>query len=76
MLKRMMERQTVAIVEVGEDYTDRLRTIEVENCSMAQAQQIARDLGYQVIADYCSIVRTFDEIHIIVAVEPEEEEEK
>jgi len=41
----MTERQALAIVEVGEDYTDRLRTMEVENCSMVQAQQIARDLG-------------------------------
>ena len=68
-----MERQTVAIVEVGEDYTDRLRTVEVENCSMAQAQQIASDLGYQVMADYCAIVQTTDETHIIVTVAPKEE---
>ena len=69
----MMEKQTVAVVEVGESYTDRLRTIEVENCSMAQAQQIARDLGYQVMADYCTIVQTTDDTHIIVTVAPKKE---
>lgn len=67
----MTERYTVAVVEVGEDYTERLRTIEVDHCSLAQAQQLVRDLGYQVITDLCTIVHTFDEIHIIVAVEPE-----
>lgn len=72
----MMEKQTIAVVELGEDYTDRLRTIEVENCSMVQAQQIASDLGYQVIADYCAIVHTTDETHIIVTVAPKEEGEE
>ena len=42
----MLKRQTVAIVEVGQDYTDRLRTIEVEHCTMTQAQQIAQELDY------------------------------
>jgi|LSQX01.2.fsa_nt_gb hypothetical protein len=65
--------QTIAVVEVGQDYTERLRTVEVENCSLAQAQQIARDLGYQVIADLCAIVEAIDETHIIVTVEPKEE---
>jgi hypothetical protein len=60
----------VAIVEVGEDYTDRLITIEADHCSLEEAQQIARDAGYQVIADLCDVVDTTDEIHIIVAVEP------
>ena len=68
------ERQTIAIVEVGKDYTDRLRTIEVESCTMSQAQNIARDLGYQVIADLCTIVDTTDDTHIVVTVEPEEEQ--
>ncbi len=67
--------QTVAIVEVGEDYTDRLRTVEVENCSLAQAQQMATDLGYQVIAEHCTIVQTTDETHIIVTVAPDGENE-
>ena len=71
----MTERQTIAIVEVGEDYTERLKTIEVENCTMSQAQNIARDLGYQVIADLCTIVNTTDDTHIVVTVEPEEEQD-
>ena len=69
----MTERQTLAIVEVGEGYTDRLRTVEVNNCSMSQAQQLAKDLGYQVIADLCTIVDTIDSVHIIVTVDPKEE---
>ena len=68
--------QVVAIVEVGQDYTDRLNAIEVDGCSLEQAQQIARDLGHQVIAEHCTIVHATDEIHIIVAVEPKEEERK
>ena len=66
------KQQDVAIVEVGEDYTDRLQTIEVENCTMVQAQHIAKDLGYQVIPEYCTIVQTIDEVHIIVTVEPKD----
>ena len=69
----MTERQTIAIVEIGKDYTERLKTIEVKNCSLVQAQQIARDLGYQVITEYCTIVDTIDSVHIIVTVDPKEE---
>ncbi len=54
----MMEKQRVAIVEVGEDYANKRQTIEVEDCSMTQAQQLARDLGYQVIPEHCIIVQT------------------
>ncbi len=61
----------VAIVEVGEDYTDRLITIKTDHCSLEEAQQIAKDAGYQVITDLCTIVHTIGEIHIIVAVEPQ-----
>ena len=60
----------VAIVEIGEDYTDRLITIKTDHCSLEEAQQIAKDAGYQVITDLCTIVHTINEIHIIVAVEP------
>ena len=70
----MTGKRVVAIVEVGEDYTDQLHTIEVENCSLEQAQEIARDLGYRVIGELCAIVDTIDETHIIVTVEPKEEE--
>jgi len=67
----MIGKQVVAIVEVGEDYTDRLRTIEVENCTMEEAQQIAKYLGHQIITELCTIVHTIDGAQIIVAVEPE-----
>lgn len=60
----------VAIVEVGNDYTERLITIKADRCSLEEAQKIARDAGYQVIPDLCTIVHTIDEIHVIVAVEP------
>ena len=65
------EGYTIAIIEVGEDYTERLKTIKVENCSLVQAQQLAKDAGYQVIAELCTIVPTVNEVHIIVTVEPE-----
>jgi hypothetical protein len=69
-------KQVVVIVEVGEDYIDQLHTIEIGHCSMEEAQQIARDLGYRVIGELCAIVDTINETHIIVTVEPEEEEEE
>ncbi len=72
----MMGRQIVAIVEVGEDYTDKLITIKADHCSMEEAQRMAKDAGYQVIDELCDIVHTIDEIHIIVAVEPEGEGEE
>lgn len=71
-MKAMKKPIVVAIVEAGEDYTDRLITIKADRCTMEEAQQIAREAGYQVIEDLCAIVDTTNEIHIIVAVEPEE----
>lgn len=70
MLKYMPKSYMIAIVEVGNDYTERLITIKADHCSMEEAQQIARDAGYQVITDLCTIVHTIDGIHSIVAVEP------
>lgn len=61
----------IAIVEIGEDYTDRLITIKTDHCTMEEAQQIARGAGYQVIEDLCATVDTIDGIYIVVAVEPE-----
>ena len=71
MLKYIPKPYMIAIVEVGEDYTDRLITIKADHCSLEEAQEIAKDAGYQVITDLCTIVHTIDSIHIIVAVEPE-----
>lgn len=74
-LKYMPRPYMIAIVEVGEYYTDRLITIKSDNpCSMEEAQKTAREAGYQVIAELCDIVPTTHEVHIIVAVEPEGEE--
>jgi hypothetical protein len=72
----MTKRHTVAVVEVGEDYTERLQAIEVDHCSLDQAQQIVKDLGYRVIPECCTIVHAIDEMHIVVAVEPKKEEEE
>ena len=76
MLKYMPKSCMIAIVEVGNDYTERLITIKADHCSIEEAQQIARDAGYQVITELCTIVHTIDGIHIIVAVEPERKEEE
>jgi hypothetical protein len=61
----------VNIVEVGENYTDRLITIKVNSCSLEEAKGMARDAGYQVIDELCSVVPTTYEVQITVAVEPE-----
>lgn len=61
----------VAIVEVGEDYTERLIAIKADRCTLEEARQLARDAGYQVIADLCSVVPTTHEVQITIAVEPE-----
>ena len=61
----------IAIVEVGEDYIDQLITIKTDRCSLEEAKKEARDAGYRVIDEYCQVVPTTHEVHIIVAVEPE-----
>jgi hypothetical protein len=61
----------ITIVEIGEDYTDRLISIKTDRCSMEEAQQIAKDAGYQIIPELCAVVPTTHEVQIIVAVEPE-----
>ena len=71
MLKYMPKLYMIAIVEVGEDYTERLITIKANDCSLEEAQQIAKDAGYQIIPELCAVVPTTHEVHIIVAVEPE-----
>ena len=61
----------VDIIEVGEHYTEKLITTKTNCCSMEDAQKDARDAGYQVIDELCSVVPTMHEIRITVAVEPE-----
>jgi hypothetical protein len=70
LIMKMLKSCMIAIVEVGNDYTERLITIKADHCSLEEAQQIARDAGYQVITDLCTIVHTINGVHIIVAVEP------
>ena len=60
----------IAIVEVGEDYTERLITIKANDCSLEEAKKEAREAGYQVIDECCHVVPTSHEVHVIVAVEP------
>ncbi len=71
-----MKECIIALVEVGEYYVGRIVTTRTERCTMEEAQQIARGAGYQVINDLCTIVPATHEVHIVVAVEPEEEEVK
>ncbi len=70
-MKYMPKPYMIAIVEVGEYYTDKLLTIKTNHCSPEEAQKDARDAGYQVIADLCTIVPTTHEVQITIAVEPE-----
>lgn len=62
----------VDIVEIGETYTERLATIRTDDrCTVEEAQKMARDAGYQVIDDLCTIVETTHEVQITVVVEAE-----
>jgi len=66
-----MKEYLIALVEVGERYVTRLVTTRTDSCTMKEAQQIAKDAGYQVIEDLCYIVPVAHEVHIVVAVEEE-----
>lgn len=68
----MMKEYLIALVEVGDRYVTRLVTTRSDSCTMKEAQQIARGAGYQVIEDLCYIVPVAHEVHVVVAVEPEE----
>jgi hypothetical protein len=65
----MMKEYLIAIVEVGERYVTRAVSTRAKQCSMKEAQKIARDAGYQVIDNLCYIVPTTHEVHIVIAVE-------
>jgi hypothetical protein len=66
-----MKEYIIAIVEVGERYATRAVTTRAKQCSMKEAQKIAKDAGYQVIDNLCYIVPTTHEVHIVIAVEEE-----
>ena len=61
----------VDIVELGKTYTERLITIKTNSCSMEEAKKDARDAGYQVINELCSMVPTTHEVRITIIVEQE-----
>ena len=68
----MMKYTFIDIVEVGKDYTERLVTIRTsDRCTLAEAKKEAKDAGYQVIDDLCTVVPTAYEVEITIAVEPE-----
>jgi len=73
MKMKIVQEPTILILieEIGDYYIDRLISIKTDRCSMEEAQQIAKDAGYQVIPELCAVVPTTHEVHIIVAVEPE-----
>jgi len=63
---------TIAFMEVGDYYTKivfaaRSRT----RCTLEEAKKEAKDAGYQVIEDLCTVVPTTYEVEITIAVEPE-----
>lgn len=66
-----MKECIIALVEVGDRYVTRLVTTRTDSCTMKEAQQIARDAGYQVIPELCYMVPVEHEVHIVVAVEEE-----
>jgi len=66
-----MKEYIIAIVEVGERHVTRLVTTRTEQCSMKEAQQIARGAGYRVIKNLCYMVPVEHEVHLVVAVEEE-----
>lgn len=69
----MMKEYLIAIVEVGDRFITRSVSTRAKQCTMKEAQKIAKDAGYQVIDNLCYIVPTTHEVHVVVAVEPEEE---
>jgi hypothetical protein len=66
-----MKEYLIAIVEVGDRYVTRAVSTRAKQCSMKEAQKIARDAGYQVINDLCYMVPVEHEVHIVVAVKEE-----
>ena len=59
--KTMMKKTTVAIIEVGEDYTERLETLTLDlpqdgAAAIDAAAEYAEDLGYVVLFAECEYV--------------------
>lgn len=68
-----MKKYMIALVEVGEFHIGRVVTTKADYCTLQEAKQIAREAGYRVIPELCTIVPTTHEVHVVIAVEPEEE---
>ena len=63
---------TIAIVEVGDYYTETVFAVRSRTrCTLEEAKKEAKDAGYQVIEDLCTVVPTAYEVEITIAVEPE-----
>lgn len=61
---KKMLKTTVVIIEVGEDYTERLQTLSLqlpadEAAAIDAAAEHVAGLGYTVLADSCEYVSTF-----------------
>ena len=63
---------SIAIVEVGDYYTEKVFSAKSRSrCTLEEAKREAKDAGYRVIDDLCTVVPTTYEVQITVAVEPE-----
>jgi hypothetical protein len=62
---------TIAFVEVGDYYTETIFAARSHKpCTLEEAKKEAKDAGYQVIDDLCTVVPTTYEVEITIAVEP------
>ena len=75
MRMQIVQEPTILILieEIGDYYIDTLMIIKTNHCSLEEAKKEARDAGYQVIDNLCTIIDTMHEVQITVAVEPEPE---
>lgn len=63
---------TISFVEIGDYYTETVFAARSRSrCTLEEAKKEARDAGYEVIDDLCTVVRTTYEVEITIAVEPE-----
>ena len=71
MLKYAPTVYTISFVEIGDYYTETVFAVRSRTrCTLEEAKKEARDAGYQVIDELCTVVPTTYEVEITVAVEP------
>ena len=71
MLKYAPIVYAIAFMEVGDYYTKIVFAARSRSrCTLEEAKKEAKDAGYQVIDDLCTVVPTTYEVEITVAVEP------